>query len=472
LIDVIYGFFFRKAKSTWDKLRKERDFHRMHHRRVVQEKNLLLVDMKRIKKHAASFEPALAALTERYDKLMREKTMVRLEKDKLSGKVDSLTQQLKTLEELNNAAAATEKKEEVPKTTIKKKSKESEWPADRANPFLNVNFEPTPATTFNLQKTFKGHAQAISGMALHPRKPILATVSDDASWKMWSIPTGDLIMSGDGHKDWVSSCDFNPKGTALATGSGDGTVKVWDFVNACCAATFGDHTQAVWGVAYHDSGDFLVSCSMDHSAKLWDLTSQKCRQSMRGHVDSVNSVCFQPFSNYLCTGSGDKTVSMWDMRTALCVQTFYGHRNAVNHVAFSLQGDTIVSSDADGIIKVWDVRMVAERFQIDAGTIGSSGVRHAANAASIDRSGKVLASASNGFVFFISHLWLYRIRSTDFLCVGCVLCSGPVRLYSLDSGEHLGDLQGHDAAVQAVLFDPQGKFIVSAGADNTFRVWS
>jgi hypothetical protein len=117
-------------------------------------------------------------------------------------------------------------KEEAPKAAPKKKLKESAWPEERANPFLHVAFEATPATTFNLQKTFKGHAQAISGMALHPRKPILATVSDDMSWKMWSIPTGDLIMSGDGHKDWVSSCDFNPKGTALATGSGDGTVKV------------------------------------------------------------------------------------------------------------------------------------------------------------------------------------------------------------------------------------------------------
>ena len=25
-----------KAKSTWDRFRKERDFHKMHHKRVVQ----------------------------------------------------------------------------------------------------------------------------------------------------------------------------------------------------------------------------------------------------------------------------------------------------------------------------------------------------------------------------------------------------------------------------------------------------
>jgi hypothetical protein len=35
-----------KATSTWDKFRKERDFHRMHHKRVGQEKNKLLTDIK------------------------------------------------------------------------------------------------------------------------------------------------------------------------------------------------------------------------------------------------------------------------------------------------------------------------------------------------------------------------------------------------------------------------------------------
>ena len=39
--------YFRKAKETHLKLRKERDFHRMHHKRVVQEKDKLIGDIKR-----------------------------------------------------------------------------------------------------------------------------------------------------------------------------------------------------------------------------------------------------------------------------------------------------------------------------------------------------------------------------------------------------------------------------------------
>lgn len=38
---------FRTTKDSYVKLRKERDYHRMHHKRVVQEKNKLITDIKR-----------------------------------------------------------------------------------------------------------------------------------------------------------------------------------------------------------------------------------------------------------------------------------------------------------------------------------------------------------------------------------------------------------------------------------------
>ncbi len=49
-------------------------------------------------------------------------------------------------------------------------------------------------------------------LAMHSSKSICVTTSDDASWKMWSVPDCQLIMSGEGHKDWVSDCAFHPKG--------------------------------------------------------------------------------------------------------------------------------------------------------------------------------------------------------------------------------------------------------------------
>ena len=76
-----------KARATYDKLRKERDFHRMHHKRVVQEKNKLVSDIKRLKKHYEHYEPTLKQLQHKYEVVMKEKMLIKLERDRLNGKV-------------------------------------------------------------------------------------------------------------------------------------------------------------------------------------------------------------------------------------------------------------------------------------------------------------------------------------------------------------------------------------------------
>jgi hypothetical protein len=65
-----------KAQGTWDKFRKERDFHRMHHRRVVQEKAKLTTDLQRLRKHYLSYEPTLKDLQKKYEVAMKEKMCV------------------------------------------------------------------------------------------------------------------------------------------------------------------------------------------------------------------------------------------------------------------------------------------------------------------------------------------------------------------------------------------------------------
>lgn len=469
-----------KAQGTWDKFRKERDFHRMHHKRVMQEKNRLIVDIKRLKKHYSTYEPALEELRLKYESAMKEKMLMRLERDRMAARVSSLEAQVASFEEMGGAAAGgagagavaasvaspgrTRKgktgagKTAAGKTAAGKTAastrkgrtgnpRDTKLPADGAtNPHLGRQYPPAEVDRFQLSKTFKGHVNAVSALAFHPKKPIVATASDDMTWKMWTVPAGDLIMSGDGHKEWLAGLDFHPSGTHLATGAGDGLVKLWDFASASCAATFSDHTQAVWDVAFHHDGDFLVSCSMDHTAKLWDLSSNRCRQTFRGHVDSVNSICFQPYSNNICTGSGDKTVSLWDVRSGLCIQTLYGHNNACNSVAFNLRGDTIASCDADGVVKLWDVRMVEERLSINAG-------QHPINKVALDRSGTVVACASDDHT-----IKLFGTEANDEA--------------GKEAGASLATLRGHNDAVQTVLFDPSGRSLVSGGSDNTFRIWT
>jgi len=428
-----------KAKASWDKFRKERDFHRMHHRRVVQEKNKLLVDLKRLKRHYEQYEPTLTELRHKYEVAMKEKMLMRLERDRFMARAESLQKQVQQAQVDSKEGQEEDFQAEKEEAETRRKPKDTPWPSEeRTNPYLNTAFEQTKVSDWKLARTFKGHNAAISRVAFHPKIPVVATASDDHTWKMWSLPNGELVMSGEGHKDWVSGICFHPRGSLVATTSGDSTVKIWDMLKERCRDTITDHTAPVWQCAFHDLGDFLISCSMDQTCRAFDIATSKCRQTFRGHVDSVNHVAFQPFSSNLLTASGDKTVSLWDLRSGLCVQTFYGHQNACNSAIFNTKGDSIVSCDADGIVKLWDVRVVSEYLQIDTG-------QHPANAASLDRSGKVLAVASG---------------------------DASVKLFDTEQKVFIMNMESHEDSVQDVAFEPSGsKYLVSCSSDCTFRLW-
>ncbi|KAJ8035607.1 Sperm-associated antigen 16 protein [Holothuria leucospilota] len=466
-----------KAKDTYVKLRKERDFHRMHHKRVVQEKNKLIEDIKRLKRHYASYEPTLTQLKQKYEAAMKEKMLSKLERDRAVNQVAGLQATLRNLEtgmtvdslnmtreerrlmyasgrgptqsSVKAAREGSTRQREIDPTnldvtnqSLPRHPNDSEFPPDtRVNPDLAHVKGPSSHLTrtggFRLTHTIQAHTLAVSGVALHPRKQILATTSDDQTWKMWAIPNGDIIMTGEGHTDWVADCDFRPDGSQLVTGSGDSTVKIWDFSKAECVHTFTDHQHAVWGCSWHSCGDFVASCSMDNTSKVWDLNSLRCRVTLRGHADSVNSIQFLPYSNTLLTSSADKTVSLWDARTGLCGQTFYGHIHSVNHAVFNLKGDVVASCDSYGVVKMWDNRTCALISSIDTGP-------HPANRVAFDGSGSVLAIASN---------------------------DGTVKILDISSGQ-VSTLDGHEDSVQTVLFDKTGDFLVSGGSDNTIRIWS
>jgi len=426
-----------KAQGTWDKFRKERDFHRMHHKRVVIEKNKLVTDLRRLQKHFDKYEPTLNELKKKYETAMKDKMLIRLDRDKLKAKVSALEEQIKILNNENSK----EKEPAIPTKSILNQTQKraAKLPVENPpNPFEELEFDAPKAENYNLKKTFRGHLNSVSGSVFHPKKPVLATVSDDETWKLWSVPNCELIMSGEGHTDWLSGVDFHPHGTHLATSGGDQTVKLWEFKTSSCIQTFTEHTQAVWGTAFHYTGDFLASCSMDHTSRLWDLSTMKCKTTFRGHVDSVNAIAWQPYTNNLCSASGDKTVSIWDARSSLCVQTFYGHLNACNHVAVTKKGDMLASCDADGMIKLWDVRMVAEIGTIESGY-------YPINQICLDRTGTRLAAASD---------------------------DGSIKIFDTQSQELLQTLKGHDDAVQTVHFDPTDNMLISGSSDCTFRIWS
>ncbi|EPQ17666.1 Sperm-associated antigen 16 protein [Myotis brandtii] len=71
-----------KAREDLLKTQKERDFHRMHHKRVIQEKNKLINELKGMKLHYASYEPTIRVLLDKHHTLLRQKMLTSMERDR------------------------------------------------------------------------------------------------------------------------------------------------------------------------------------------------------------------------------------------------------------------------------------------------------------------------------------------------------------------------------------------------------
>ena len=57
----------RQAKDRFVRLKKERDYHRMNHRRVLQEKDRLVGDLRRMQEHVSEREDAVGKMKAKYE---------------------------------------------------------------------------------------------------------------------------------------------------------------------------------------------------------------------------------------------------------------------------------------------------------------------------------------------------------------------------------------------------------------------
>lgn len=330
-----------RAKSTWGKLQKKKEYHKEHHKRIEDEKVKLKEDKDNLEQLQNLYQEKYQELSIKYEAAMKEKMLTKMEKTKLESQVRKQNNEIIKIEEnIKNGGAASPKKPQLHQTQTEMETtgrKKRRIPQeDASNPYLSTNFESFPTKNLTETKCLKEHKGDVTALGIHPKRACFATGGDDLSWRLYGLPKGDYVAGKpNAHEDWISDVVFHPQEPILATCSGDCTIKVWHLTKQQQWRTFSDHTQPIWSIDFHYTGDFLVSGSMDQSCRLFDIKAEKQVSIMRGHVDSVTGVQFLPYSNTFATASADKSLSLWDVRTGLCAQTFYGHLNSVSDLDIS-----------------------------------------------------------------------------------------------------------------------------------------
>lgn len=289
-----------------------------------------------------------ATIREKYETLVKEKTLLRIERDRLQEKLKTVSDTNKSLED------------DGEKTRITKKTSGlvwSAWPKWSGKSTALSASKRQEVLSISEEASVHAHQGPVSCVNGQSSVDHLVSGGDDGIVKIFDCSDiSNVTLLGaleGGHSSFVSSVRYYS--SRVISSGGDGCVILWDVSSGSILTKIKQHASCVWSVDVRDP--YLVTGSMDHSAKLIDLNVGRARRAFRAHVDSVNSVKLFK-ENSMITGSADKSVSIWDVRTAHCEHTLYWHKTAaVNCVAGG--SALIASGDMHGNVCITDIRNVS-----------------------------------------------------------------------------------------------------------------
>ncbi|CAL6053885.1 WD40_repeat protein [Hexamita inflata] len=372
-----------KAKEQFMKLRQQRDFHRTKHRQVVQEKQVLVNDLRRLREHCQLYQPLIMELNTRYDKLLRQKQLTDIARDKAQNELKKI--------QMNQPVA---EQQEAPKQTTKPKAIQQIAPTSHfknsyVNPFTGDCELLNQTIKYQISgATVKAHDAAISSIAFHRSLQVCTTASADGSFKVFTnfnAPSpNQLMVRGQPHSSYVTGAKFNTNNnfqSILASCAGDGTVKLFNISNQTevCALKTLPSVQA-WGLDWHCEGRVLAVANSDKSVRLYDLNMNQVLQefdqgedsqpqsfsSLRGATRAVTNVQFQPYGNLLQVSGADGITRVYDPRANTVISQI--KLNNACKACFDLSGQYIAAGDLDGNLIMQDMRTSKALFKLQVDT--------------------------------------------------------------------------------------------------------
>ncbi|KAB8233038.1 WD40 repeat domain-containing protein [Aspergillus alliaceus] len=280
---------------------------------------------------------------------------------------------------------------------------------------------------------------------------------DPTSW----LPT-TARYSLESHRDKINCVAFHPTFSSIASGSDDCTIKIWDWELGELERTLKGHTRAVRDIDYGGPRDnaLLASCSSDLSIKIWDpADNYKNIRTLQGHDHIVSAVRFIPSGNLLVSASRDTDMRVWDVTTGFCVKTIKGHTDWVRDICLSSDARFLLSTGHDMTSRLWDISTI-------------SNIEHVRTMVGHENYNECCALAPPTSYQFLAPLAGLGKRpsanSTDFMATGSR--DKTIKIWDT-RGTCLMTLVGHDSWVQALVFHPGGKYLLSVSDDKTLRCW-
>ncbi|MCZ8041528.1 MAG: c-type cytochrome [Beijerinckiaceae bacterium] len=277
----------------------------------------------------------------------------------------------------------------------------------------------------------RGHGGPVRAIAVAPDGASAMTGSFDQSAILWSLSGGTAEAVLRFHEGAVNAVAAVP-GLGFATGAEDGRIALWRGAAAAPAEVIEGHKGPVAALAVSADGRRIASASWDGTAR---VTTREggAAVAFEGHQGPVNGVAFLPGGG-LVTASYDATLRIWQSDTgAPRIVTLPA---PLNGVVVAADGEIAVAAadgrlrlfgpdgEARGEVVVGETPLIALALSADGTTLAVGGLR--GQVALVDRAAR-------------------RIRAT---------------------------LVGPGLPVWSLAFLPDGRQILSGGADRLVRRWN
>lgn len=172
-----------------------------------------------------------------------------------------------------------------------------------------------------------GHKAEVLDVDFHPFNEFLvASASEDAYVKLWSIPEGGFkapqtaaTQTLSGHKRKVGTCDFHPfANNVLATTGSDYEVRFWDVEKGKSQVVTG-HADIIQAAAWSHDGQTLATTCKDRKMRIVDPRGNKIVAEKEAHAGSKGSrVLYLGKTGHLFSVGFSKTsarqYALWDPR--------------------------------------------------------------------------------------------------------------------------------------------------------------
>lgn len=259
----------------------------------------------------------------------------------------------------------------------------------------------------------------------------------------------------------------------------------------------GDYVSSVSWSTIPGCSRYLAIGTHSNIIQLWDTEHQRCVRKLQGHSNRVSSIAWNANKNWLTTGGRDSLILQHDVRCARNIVSQYkGHRQEVCGLKWSEDGQNLASGGNENYLCIWDASMshsrsqslrelnaVSPRLLLDQHKAAVKALDWypfgrgllASGGGSADRTIKFWNTVSGTLTNSIdtgsqvcSLLWSRHQRE---LCSSHGFSENQLILWKYPSMTKIQELKSHTARVLNMEMSPDGRSVVSVGADETLRFW-